>query len=77
MSDILSIRVPKDVKERLRKYKDFNWRSYIVEMIERKLRELELREIIEKIDELNRDLEQSKVDRWKMIREDRNARSGL
>jgi len=77
MSDVLSIRVPKDIKERLKKYKDFNWRSYIVEMLERKLRELELQEIIEEIDELNRDLEPSKVASWKMIREDRNARSGL
>ena len=51
MSSVLSIRIRKDLKERMKRY-DVDWRSEIERFIENKLIELEARERKERVVEL-------------------------
>jgi len=74
MSAVLSIRVPKDIKERLNRFKGFDWKSFIINAIEIKLRELETEEIFKKIDEMNKKLlDKPSPPSWKLIKEDREV----
>ena len=72
-SDVVSVRVPKELREKMRKYRQVNWKAVIIEAIGRKVRELEVREILSKIDEMNEGLRTSETPAWKDIRRDRNA----
>ncbi|MFQ6075507.1 MAG: hypothetical protein ACE5Z5_05160 [Candidatus Bathyarchaeia archaeon] len=72
MSAVLSIRVPKQVKDRVKTFRDFNWRGHILSAIEKKLRELEAEKVLEEIDAMNRKLEGKPAPpSWRLIREDR------
>jgi predicted DNA-binding protein len=73
MQEVLSIRIPKHLKEKMRKYKDVDWKRYIIEAIENKIKQLEAEKILKEIEEMNKDLESSKIPAWKIIREDRDA----
>jgi len=72
-SDVISIRIPKRLREKVRKYRDVNWKEVVLEAIESKIRQLETQEILAKIDELNRGLKPGGTPAWKLIREDRDA----
>ncbi len=71
MQEVISIRVPKRLKEKMRKY-DFNWKEYLIEAIEDKLRQLESEDVLREIDKMNEKLAPSTTPSWKMIREDRD-----
>ncbi len=70
MKDVISIRVPKKLKEKMKMY-DVNWKEYIIEAIEDKIRQVESERVLEEIEKLNRKLEPSQLPSWKLIREDR------
>ncbi len=72
-SDVISVRIPKRLREKVRKYRDVNWREVVLEAIESKIRQLETQEILAEIDELNKGLKPSEAPSWKLIREDRDA----
>ncbi len=72
-SDVISIRIPKRLRKKVRKYGDVNWREVILEAIESKIRQLETQEILAEIDEINKGLKPGKTPSWKLIREDRDA----
>ena len=71
---VLSIRIRRDLKEKMEKYKNINWREEIEQFIETKICELEKHAILDEIKELLKDLPLSTVPAWKLIREDRENR---
>ncbi len=73
MQDVLSIRIPKKLKEKMRKYANIDWKEVILESIEEKIKQLEAEEILREIEEMNKELEVSQIPAWKTIREDRDA----
>jgi len=70
----LSIRIRKDLKEKMKKFKNIDWRREIEQFIEEKIRELELGEILNTIDNVLKDIPSSKEPAWKTIREIRESR---
>ncbi len=72
MSDIVSIRVPKELKEKMRKYR-IDWSREIREFIEERIRTLELLELLESIEEKAKK-RRTRVDSAKLIREAREER---
>jgi hypothetical protein len=71
MSAVISIRVPKRVKEYLESFRDFDWKGYIVRAIEAKGRELALERLFTRLRAMNSRLPSSKVSSWELVREDR------
>ena len=70
----LSIRIRRDLKEKMMKIKDVDWRREIERFIEEKISEIELRKTLNYIDEVLRDIPRAKEYAWKTIREYRDAR---
>ena len=70
----LSIRIKKDLKVKMKKFKNVDWRREIERFIEEKIRELELGEILSTIDNVLKDIPPSKEPAWKTIREMRESR---
>lgn len=70
----LSIRIKKDLKVKMKKFKNIDWRREIERFIEEKIRELELGEILSTIDNVLKDIPPSKEPAWKTIREMRESR---
>jgi len=72
MSEIITVRVPRRLKERMRRIK-VNWSEEIRSFLERRVRELEL---IEVLDGVARSAEKRRVrvDSTFLIREDRDRR---
>jgi len=73
MQDVLSIRIPKKLKEKMRRYANIDWKGVILESIEGKIKQLEAEDILREIEEMNKELEVSQIPAWKTIREDRDA----
>lgn len=71
---VLSIRIRRELKEKMEKYKDVNWREEIERYIESRIRELEKQAILNEVKELLKDLPVSTLPAWKLIREDRDSR---
>ncbi len=69
MSDVLTIRVPKDLKERMRRL-DNSWSEEIRDFIEERIRQLELAELIEETTK-NPSRPRTRIDSTHLIREDR------
>jgi predicted DNA-binding protein len=69
LSDVLTIRVPKELKERMRRL-DNGWSEEIRAFIEERIRQLELAELIEETTK-NPSRPRTKVDSTHLIREDR------
>ena len=69
MSEVVSVRVPKELKEKMKKY-NIDWSREIKGFIEEKVRTLELLEVIDDI-ELRAEKRKTKVDSTKLIRESR------
>ncbi len=57
MSEVLSIRIRKDLREKMRRYSDIDWRKEIEEFIERRIREMEFEETIREVESLLRGVE--------------------
>ena len=69
MSEVVSVRVPKELKEKMKKY-NIDWSREIKGFIEEKVRTLELLEVIDDI-EVRAGERKTKVDSTKLIRESR------
>ena len=68
---MISVRVDEGLKEKMGRYPQVNWSEYIRENVERRVREEEMREASEVMDELSR-----KTDpQWSGAREVRRWRS--
>ncbi len=72
MSDVYTIRLPRKLKEKMRKY-DINWSKEVRMFIEKRIRQLELLEILKEVESRakNRKVE---IDSSNLIREDRDNR---
>jgi len=73
MQEVLSVRIPKELKEKMKRHSNVDWKKVVIESIEEKIRQLEAEKILKEIEEINRELEVSEVPVWKSIREDRDA----
>ena len=71
MQDVISIRIPKELKERMKSY-PINWKDYLIEAIEEKIKQFEAEKVLKEIEKMNEKLEPSKIPSWKLIREDRD-----
>lgn len=76
MSETISIRVPKELKERMKRYNNVNWSEYLRGKIEEKLVLEGLKELSKKIEEAKRRIPPSPTPDFstKAIREDRERR---
>lgn len=70
----LSIRIRRELKEKMMELKDVDWRSEIEKFIEEKIKEAELRRVLNSINDILRDVGVSKEPAWKTIREFREER---
>ena len=74
MSTVISIRIPKNLKDKMDKFKEINWSELIRGFIEEKIAQLELEETLKGIEEHLRDipeLPKGTVTGW--IRSDRES----
>ena len=69
MSEVVSVRVPKELKEKMKRY-NIDWSREIKGFIEEKVRTLELLEIIDEI-EVRAEKRRTKIDSTRLIRESR------
>jgi len=65
----LSIRIRRELKEKMEKLKHIDWRKEIEEFIERRIREEELRAVIETVENALKGVAPSPEPAWKSIRE--------
>jgi len=54
---VLSIRIRKELREKMRKHSDIDWRREIEEFIERRIREIEFEETVREVESLLRGVE--------------------
>ena len=52
MSTKITVRIPLELKKRMEKFPNVNWGDVVRKAIEEKLRELEIREAVEVMDEI-------------------------
>ena len=74
MSVVISIRIPKNLKDKMDKFDEINWSELIRKFIEAKITQLELEETLRIIEEHLKDvpeLPRGTVARW--IRSDRES----
>jgi len=74
LSTVISIRIPKNLKEKMDRFKEINWSELIRGFIEEKIAQLELEETLKEIEEHLKDvleLPAGTVTRW--IRSDRES----
>jgi len=57
LSEVFSIRIRKELREKMRRYSDIDWRKEIEEFIERRIREMEFEETIREVETLLKDVE--------------------
>lgn len=67
-----SVRIPKEIREKMEKLKDVNWQEEIRKMIIERVRREAKKRLLEEARKLRMDMKSSKV--TEMIREDRDAR---
>ncbi len=72
LSEVLSIRIPKELKEKMKRYK-IDWSDEIRRYLEDRVRSLELLEILEDLEERSR-RRKTRVDSAGIIRVDRDER---
>ncbi len=68
----LSIRIKRELREKMRQFSYIDWRSEIERFIEERIRREELRRVLEEIDRILSDVEPSSEPGWKTIREYRD-----
>ncbi len=69
MSEILSIRVPRKLKEKMRKY-NIDWAEEIRKFLEARVRSLELLELLDEIEDRAKE-RTTRIDTTTIIREER------
>ena len=72
MSDVISVRIPRELKEKMRKY-SVDWSKEIREFLEERIRALEFIEMLDGIEERARK-RRTRVDSARLIREAREER---
>ncbi|MCE4599756.1 MAG: antitoxin [Desulfurococcales archaeon] len=72
MSDVISVRIPRELKEKMRKY-SVDWSREIREFLEERIRALEFIEMLDGIEERARK-RRTRVDSARLIREAREER---
>jgi len=70
----LCIEIKKDLREKMKKLKNIDWRSEIEKFIEEKMSEIKLSEVLADIDNLLKGIEPSKEPAWRSIREMRKLK---
>jgi hypothetical protein len=73
-SEVLSIRVRRELKEKMREFKGVDWRREIESFIERRLRELELERVLDAVGRALEGVPESSEPAWRAIREARESR---
>lgn len=73
-SEVLSIRIRRELKEKMREFGYVDWRKEIESFIERRLKELELERVIKTVERALEDVPVSSEPAWKAIREMREGR---
>ncbi|MCD6358214.1 MAG: hypothetical protein DRJ96_08845 [Thermoprotei archaeon] len=68
-SAVLSVRIRRDLREKMREFKEVDWRREIEEFIERRVKELELARTLEAVERVLRGVPESSEPAWKSIRE--------
>ncbi|RLE95605.1 MAG: hypothetical protein DRJ57_06470 [Thermoprotei archaeon] len=68
-SAVLSVRIRRDLREKMREFKEVDWRREIEEFIERRVKELELARTLEAVERVLRGVPESSEPAWKIIRE--------
>ena len=71
-SDTLSIRIPTEIKEKMREV-DIDWPDYLRAAIERKIKESRKRNAAESMDRIRSKTRRGQFNSVKSIREDRDA----
>ena len=71
---ILSIRIRKDLREKMGKLREIDWRREIEKFIEQKIKEVELENTLKTISEALKDVPVSREPAWRTIREFREKR---
>jgi len=71
--EVVSIRVPKDLKEEMSRL-DLDWADYIRQAIEERVKAEKMRQACKVMDELREKTKGVKFDSVKVIREARNSR---
>jgi len=71
MSEVFTIRIPRELRERMRRYQ-VNWSQEIRGFIERRVKQLELTGTLEEIEAKAR--RRTSVDSTTLVREDRDSR---
>ena len=46
MQDVLSVRIPKELKEKMKEYSNVDWKKVVIESIEEKIKQLEAEKIL-------------------------------
>ncbi|MGC9119027.1 MAG: hypothetical protein ACP5I3_08570 [Thermoproteus sp.] len=72
MQVVLNVRIPKELKERMDRYR-VDWKKVITEAIEEKLRQLEAEDALKELERLNEGLPPASAPSWRLIREDRDS----
>ena len=70
-TEVFCIRIRRELKDKIRKYSDIDWRKLIEEFIEDVVARREMEEAFKRLDEILKDIPPSKEPAWKLIREDR------
>jgi len=68
------LRIRRDLKEKMERLRDIDWRSEIERFIESKIREIELRRVLSEIDRVLSGVSPGGEAAWRAIREMREAR---
>ena len=71
MTEVFSVRIRKELKEVVRRYRDVDWRGLVEKLIEDVAAERELMSALEELDALLRDLSPVSEPAWRAIREAR------
>ena len=70
----LSIRIRRDLREKMRRFQHIDWRYEIERFIEERIREEQLKEVLNTIENVLRGVKPSEEPAWKSIRESRKSR---
>ena len=69
----LSIRIRRELREKMKQFSHVDWRAEIERFIEERIREEELRQLLDRIDRILSGVEQGGEPAWRTIREYRDT----
>jgi len=69
-----SVRIRRELKERMMKHRDIDWRAKVEEFIEAELRRLELDEVLNRVEGVLKETPASTEPAWRAVREARDSR---